>query len=516
MSSLSDAAFAEVRASVLKTAGIFVLPEEKPRVAERLLRLVDTLGMKSVDDLIDALKTRDKKVTEKVSDVVIAKDTSFFRDESAYQYLRQTVGPKLAESRGKERTLKVWCGACSTGQEAYSISIMLDHAMPQFQNWNVEIFATDISTASIEKARRGVFEDQEIATGINKALLSQHFAEDDQHWTIAQRHKDRIQFEVLNLLQDWGDIGPFDIILLRNVLCYFEDGHRKRILDKLGRVMHGDTYLFLGSGERIGARRYGLRSQPDDACYQLRTQEELSQPEEQQTTTQRSCEPRDRCSLQELLSSNHIFGSLPSDLLGAIVDRFELHEFDHSETLLKQGERNDKFFILYEGEVVVRIDRGIFRRNLELARLSRGDVFGESSLLQNKPTTASVITDGPIQTFVADRSLLEELCDQDKSFKDYISGLHHDRWDQSQNDTAGGKTKSAIQPLSTKPLPKEVPEEFRRLVMCDALRRRLTERGGREAPMTPETTDKFRAMLTTVSLFGELEVRHLDDLVSLV
>ena len=515
MSSLSDEAFDEIRDSVLSTTGVFVLPEQKPQVTERLMRLATELSMESLGDLISAIRGKDKQVRDRVSESVIANDTSFFRDLSAYHYLRASAGPRLAESR-KEKKLRVWCGACATGQEAYSISIMLDHAMPQFKGWDIKIFATDISTNSILKARKGLFNEHEIEAGITKRILTKHFDEEGGQWRIARRHSDRIQFEVLNLLEDWGDIGSFDVIFLRNVICYFEDRHRKRLLDKLGRVMHADTYLFLGSDERIKQRRYALRSDPQDACYQLRTQEELAQLDEEKHTTKRHYEPRDRYGLHEILSSSHLFGDLPPSILASIATRFELHEFDHGETLIKQGTRNEVFFILYEGEVLVSLDRGLFRKNLELARLSRGDVFGEISLLLNKPTTASVVTEGPVKVFAASRSLFSALCDKHEGFNEYVSGLYRNRWQDTENAIKVNDTKQEVTPKTTKPLPRAVPEELRHLVMCDTLRQRLAERGGQEAAMSMELMDKFQAMLTTIPFFGEMEIEHLDDFVRLV
>ncbi|MEC9464198.1 MAG: CheR family methyltransferase [Myxococcota bacterium] len=515
MSSLSDEAFDEVRDSVLSTTGVFVLPEQKPQVAERLLRLATELSMDSLGDLIAALRGSDKKIRDRVTESVIATDTSFFRDLSAYRYLRSTVGPRIASAR-REKKLRVWCGACSTGQEAYSISIMLDHAMPQFKGWDIKIFATDISTNSILKARKGLFAEHEIEAGITERILKKHFEQEDDHWRIARRHSDRIQFEVHNLLEDWGEIGPFDIIFLRNVLCYFEDRHRKRLVDKLGRVMLPDTYLFLGAKERIRQRRYVLRSDPHDACYQLRTQEELAQIDEEKHTTKRQYEPRDRYGLHEILSSSHLFGDLPPAILASIANRFELHEFDHGETLIKQGTRNEAFFVLYEGEVVVSLDRGLFRKNLELARLNRGDVFGEMSLLLNKPTTASVVTEGPVKVFAASRSLFTALCDKHEGFAEYVSGLYRNRWQDTENAIKVNETKPVAAAKVTKPLPRAVPEELRHLVMCDTLRARLVERGGQEAPMTMELMDKFQSMLTTIPFFREMEIEHLDDFVRLV
>ena len=188
---------------------------------------------------------------DKVVDAMTTNETSFFRDLHPFETLRKSVIPALIERRKEARTLRIWSAACSTGQEPYSIAMILKDHFPALAGWNVEIVATDISPTVLARAREGVYSTFEIQRGIPIHTLVRHFNQMEGQWQAKNELRRAVNFKLTNLLEDFSSLGTFDIVMCRNVLIYFDQRTKGTILSAIARRMPLDGSLVLGGAESM-------------------------------------------------------------------------------------------------------------------------------------------------------------------------------------------------------------------------------------------------------------------------
>src|SRR5262245_49353552 len=248
--SLSRASFEYVRA-VLRERSAHSLDDDKVYLVEtRLLPVARRHGFRSVEDLVLRLRSRrDEKLLGELVEAMTVNETFFFRDGHPFEVLRRTVLPELVRRRAEVRCLNIWSAASSSGQEAYSVAILLRHHFPTLSCWNVRLIASDLSTAMLERARRGRYSELEVSRGLSPELLQAYFDEQEGGWQIRDDLRRMVEFRPTNLSGVWPDMPPLDLVLLRNVLIYFDVPSRKQILDRVRRVLHPDGYLLLGGAE---------------------------------------------------------------------------------------------------------------------------------------------------------------------------------------------------------------------------------------------------------------------------
>lgn len=243
-----------VRRLVHERAAI-VLDETKGYLVEaRLTPLCPAEGFANVPALIAALRARPAPdLAAKVVDAMTTNETSFFRDSHPFESIRKEILPDLLARRAATRSLSVWCAACSTGQEPYSIAMMLRDHFPQTAGWNISILATDISTRALARARDGVFNQLEINRGLPAPLLVKHFTKSGRDWRLKDEVKSMIRFREMNLATAWPPVGRVDLLLMRNVLIYFDDATKRTITLRARKVLADDGYFMLGSAELVAA-----------------------------------------------------------------------------------------------------------------------------------------------------------------------------------------------------------------------------------------------------------------------
>jgi chemotaxis protein methyltransferase CheR len=174
-------------------------------------------------------------------------ETSWFRDGDPFTALRTQLLPALAKNR-PSRKLRVWCAACSSGQEPYSVAITaLD--TPEVAGWDIEILATDLNEAVLRQGRAGSYSPLEVNRGLPAATLAKHFTRDGVNWRIAPAVASCVRFSALNLVRPFPPMGRFDVVLLRNVLIYFDLSTKRDVLRRVRQVLAPDGYLFLGAAE---------------------------------------------------------------------------------------------------------------------------------------------------------------------------------------------------------------------------------------------------------------------------
>jgi chemotaxis protein methyltransferase CheR len=228
-----------------------VLDAGKEYIAEsRLANLVAQEGFNSVPELIRVLRSNSEDgLHRKVINAMTNNETWFFRDLLPFQALRTVILPSLIAARVGERRLSIWSAACSSGQEPYSIAMLLRENFPELRNWSVHLLATDISTSVLGRAQRGHYSQLEVNRGLPAPLLTRYFSREGLDWVITDDLRRSIEFRSMNLAEAWPEMPAADIIFLRNVLIYFGGETKKAILARVRRVLRPDGYLFLGGAE---------------------------------------------------------------------------------------------------------------------------------------------------------------------------------------------------------------------------------------------------------------------------
>jgi chemotaxis protein methyltransferase CheR len=247
---LSQADFDFVRALVQQRSAIVLESDKAYLVETRLLPLARREGLDSVRALVARLSVGPGNgLHEQVVEAMTTNETFFFRDASPFEGLRQAVLPDLVRRRAAERRLHIWSAACSSGQEPYSVAMLLREHRCVPEGWGVRILASDLSAAMLERAREGRYSQLEVSRGLPAALLAKYFERQGPEWQIKAELRRMVELSRVNLIEAWPAQPPLDVVLLRNVLIYFDVPTKKRILANVRRVLRPDGYLFLGGAE---------------------------------------------------------------------------------------------------------------------------------------------------------------------------------------------------------------------------------------------------------------------------
>ncbi len=244
-------AFTEIAGLVRRRAGI-VLTEDKTYMLEtRLAPLLQRQGLPSLQALATRLRQQpDEQLERSIVESLTTHESSFFRDGKPFEHLAKLL-PRLASSRPGGQPLRIWSAACSTGQEPYSIAMLVAEARAMLGTRAVDILATDISHDVLTRAKEGVFTQFEVQRGLPVRHLVRFFKQDGQRWRIAPELRAMVRFEVCNLLGAAPPVGRFDAIFCRNVLIYFDAPTKTRVLDMLARQLLPDGVIYLGGAETV-------------------------------------------------------------------------------------------------------------------------------------------------------------------------------------------------------------------------------------------------------------------------
>jgi chemotaxis protein methyltransferase CheR len=235
---------------VKERSAIALDPRREYLMEARLATIARQAGLKTVSDLIACLRAGGQPDLQwKAVEAMTTNETSFFRDIKPFEAMKQTILPALIKAREKERRISIWCGACSTGQEPYSLCMMLREHFPALQGWNISFLATDICSEVLERARQGIYSQLEVNRGLPAHLLLKYFKKTGDQWTIDSGIRKMVSFQRMNLAAPWPPMGSLDVIMLRNVMIYFPAETKKQILKNIRQVLRRDGYLFLGTAE---------------------------------------------------------------------------------------------------------------------------------------------------------------------------------------------------------------------------------------------------------------------------
>ena len=242
--------FDYVRSFVREHAAIVLEPGKEYLVESRLCTLARKENFASVDDLVARLRAAPQNgLHRKVVDAMTTNETSFFRDIHPFEALRKVVLPELIARRAAEKKISFWCGATSTGQEVYSVLMLLDEYFPEVFSWDFKFIATDLCQEVLQRARAGRFNQLEINRGLPARHLVKYFINHRLEWEFREDLRRRVDFRELNLVKDWPVMPPLDIIFLRNVLIYFDTETKKQIFARIRRILRPGGLLLLGGAE---------------------------------------------------------------------------------------------------------------------------------------------------------------------------------------------------------------------------------------------------------------------------
>jgi chemotaxis protein methyltransferase CheR len=247
---MNKADFELVR-TLVKQRSAIVLEDGKEYLADaRLTPLARRQGLASVEDLVQRLRAQPRgDLQQRVVEAMTTNETSFFRDVNPFEALRKQILPDLLSRRAAERALNIWCGASSTGQEPYSLLILIREYFPQLTSWKINFVASDLSTDVLERARQGKYSQLEVNRGLPAALLVKYFTRHGAEYRVRDDLRAMVDFRMINLVERWPNMPPLDLVMLRNVLIYFDVETKKAILNRIRRLLRPDAYLLLGGAE---------------------------------------------------------------------------------------------------------------------------------------------------------------------------------------------------------------------------------------------------------------------------
>lgn len=234
------------RAAIVLDAGKEYLVEN------RLEPLARRLGFPTHHELIRAAAAGDQGLEAQIVDAMTTNETSFFRDRHPWETLEQHILPQLLKARASSRSLTVWSTACSSGQEPYSLAMLLQERFSEVaDSWKVTIHAQDLSPTMVERAKAGIFSQLEVGRGLPASYLVRHFTRSGLAWQVSSKLQEMVSFSEGNLADSrtWPDFPAADLILCRNVLIYFDRDTKAKTLEGLASRLQRDGYLLLGSSE---------------------------------------------------------------------------------------------------------------------------------------------------------------------------------------------------------------------------------------------------------------------------
>lgn len=238
---------------LLKERSGLVLTRDKSYLLEsRLLPVARKHNLKSLDDMVPIVRSRPTgDLMKEIVEAMTTNESFFFRDIKPFEQFTGFVLPALLKARADKKQIRIWSAACSSGQEPYTLAMLLAEQQAKLAGWRVEIIATDLSTEILEKAEAGQYSQFEVQRGLPIQYLVKYFKQQGDRWQIDAGLRGRVRFRTFNLLEDPSSLGAFDVIFCRNVLIYFDQPTKTTVLSRLHKIMAPDGFLYLGGAETV-------------------------------------------------------------------------------------------------------------------------------------------------------------------------------------------------------------------------------------------------------------------------
>jgi len=241
-----------LRKLLKERSGLVLAPEKQYLLESRLMPIARRTGCASITDLVRRLREPDTELLKaEIAETMTINESFFFRDKIPFDRFRDTVLPAMLAARANSKRLRIWCAAASTGQEPYSLAMILKSMEEKLSGWRIDIVATDISNEVLERARTGIYSQFEVQRGLPIQMLMQHFEQIGEQWRVSETIRKMVRFRQLNLLADFTSLGTFDVVFCRNVLIYFDQATKVNVLERIYRQLTPDGFLLMGAAETV-------------------------------------------------------------------------------------------------------------------------------------------------------------------------------------------------------------------------------------------------------------------------
>ncbi len=257
--------YAYLRQFLKQQAGIIVSDDKDYLIESRLLPIAHRNQLSSVTALIASMMSSNcaPALMNQVIDAMTTNETFFFRDKTPFDQFSNVILPAMKAARAGKRNLRIWCAASSTGQEPYSLAMILKEKEAELAGWKFDIVGTDICSEVLEKSKAGIYTQFEVQRGLATPLLLKYFEKIGEGWHISPKLKAMVQFKPANLIKDFSTLGQFDVVFCRNVLIYFDQDTKTDILGRISKQLAPDGYLMLGAAETVVGLSTNFKTHPD-------------------------------------------------------------------------------------------------------------------------------------------------------------------------------------------------------------------------------------------------------------
>ena len=261
---MTPADFDYLRKMLRDRSGL-VLSAEKQYLAEsRLLPVARRHGLTTLGELVAQIRQRPMSpLAADTVEAMTTNETFFFRDRLPFESFRDVIMPALLAARAREKRIRIWCAAASTGQEPYSLAMALKEMGAAVAGFRIEIVATDLSGEVLDRAKSGIYSQFEVQRGLPIQLLVKYFTQTGDGWQIAPELRAMVQFRTLNLLNDFSPLGTFDVVFCRNVLIYFDQETKIGVFNRIAKQVADEGYLVLGAAETVVGLTEAFKPVPD-------------------------------------------------------------------------------------------------------------------------------------------------------------------------------------------------------------------------------------------------------------
>ncbi len=260
-------------------SGLQLAGDKQYLIESRLLPVARQHNCGSIGDLVSKLKSfAEEPLRQRVTEAMTINESFFFRDKIPFERFQDTILPYMLKARASSRRLRIWCAAASTGQEPYSLAMVLRQKAAEVAGWKIDIVATDISSEVLEKARSGLYTQFEVQRGLPIQLLLKFFKQEGDQWQVSKELRDMVQFRQHNLLDEFSSLGQFDVIFCRNVLIYFDGKTKEDVLTRISRSLAPDGHLMLGAAETVVGFTNLFMPMPDKRGLYVRAPEKKAEP----------------------------------------------------------------------------------------------------------------------------------------------------------------------------------------------------------------------------------------------
>jgi len=233
-------------------SGLVITQEKAYLLESRLNPVARRWDLDGIDALIGALRSKkDEKLMVDVTEAMTTNESFFFRDNRPFDQFKDIVLPHMLEARAARKQIRIWSAACSSGQEPYSIAMILKEQQAKLSGYRFEIIGTDISREVLEKAKVGLYSQFEVQRGLPITLLMKYFAQEGEKWRISEDIRRMVTYKPFNLLDNPSALGSFDVVFCRNVLIYFDQQTKGQVLSRIAQIMPNDGFLYLGGAETV-------------------------------------------------------------------------------------------------------------------------------------------------------------------------------------------------------------------------------------------------------------------------